>query len=31
MLDQAQANLVDPATDGSFVLDQVWSVSDLLK
>ncbi len=30
MLDQAQANLVDPATDGEHVLDQVWSVSDLL-
>jgi poly-gamma-glutamate synthesis protein (capsule biosynthesis protein) len=30
MLDQAQANLTDPATDGAYVLDQVWSVSDLL-
>ncbi len=31
MLDQAQANLVDPATDGKFVLDQVWSNSKLPK
>jgi hypothetical protein len=29
MLDQAQANLTDPLTDGSHVLDQVWSVSTL--
>lgn len=29
MLDQAQANLTDPVTDGSYVLDQVWSASTL--
>ncbi len=29
MLDQAQANLTDPATDGSYVLNQVWKVSTL--
>jgi hypothetical protein len=25
----AQPNLIDPATDGAFVLHQVWSVSDV--
>jgi poly-gamma-glutamate capsule biosynthesis protein CapA/YwtB (metallophosphatase superfamily) len=29
MLDQAQANLTDPVTDGSYVLNQVWEVSTL--
>ncbi len=29
MLNQAQANLTNPATDGKFVLDQVWSNSIL--
>jgi poly-gamma-glutamate capsule biosynthesis protein CapA/YwtB (metallophosphatase superfamily) len=29
MLDQAQANLTDPATDGRYVLDQVWGNSIL--
>jgi hypothetical protein len=29
MLDQAQPNLTNPATDGKFVLNQVWSVSTL--
>jgi hypothetical protein len=25
----AQPNLVDPATDGAYVLHQVWSVSEI--
>jgi hypothetical protein len=29
MLDQAQANLTDPVTDGKYVLNQVWGVSIL--
>ncbi len=29
MLDQAQANLTNPTTDGKYVLNQVWSVSEL--
>ena len=29
MLDQAQANLTNPTTDGKFILDQVWSNSIL--
>ncbi|HXX61560.1 MAG TPA: CapA family protein [Candidatus Sulfotelmatobacter sp.] len=29
VLDQAQPNLVDPTTDGRYVLNQVWSVSQL--
>jgi hypothetical protein len=29
MLDQAQANLIDPVTDGKYVLRQVWTVSIL--
>jgi hypothetical protein len=29
MLDQAQANLTDPASDGKYVLQQVWKVSIL--
>ena len=29
MLDQAQANLTDPATDGKYVLQQVWKTSIL--
>ena len=29
VLDQAQPNLVDPLTDGRYVLDQVWKVSQL--
>ena len=29
MLDQAQANLTDPAPTGPYVLDQVWSDSTL--
>jgi poly-gamma-glutamate capsule biosynthesis protein CapA/YwtB (metallophosphatase superfamily) len=29
MLDQAQPNLIDPVTDGKYVLRQVWTVSIL--
>ena len=29
VLEQAQPNLVDPLTDGRYVLDQVWKVSQL--
>ncbi|MGH2468166.1 MAG: CapA family protein [Candidatus Limnocylindrales bacterium] len=29
VLDEAQPNLIDPTTDGRYVLDQVWSVSQL--
>ncbi|MGZ6378553.1 MAG: CapA family protein [Candidatus Limnocylindrales bacterium] len=29
VLDQAQPNLVEPTTDGAYVLDQVWKVSQL--
>ncbi len=29
VLDQAQPNLTDPTTDGRYVLDQVWRVSQL--
>lgn len=29
VLDEAQPNLIDPTTDGQYVLDQVWSVSQL--
>ncbi len=29
VLDEAQPNLIDPATDGRYVLNQVWSVSQL--
>ncbi len=29
VLDQAQPNLTNPATDGKYVLHQVWSVSEL--
>ncbi|MFI5261850.1 MAG: CapA family protein [Candidatus Limnocylindrales bacterium] len=29
VLDQAQPNLTDPTTDGRYVLNQVWSVSQL--
>jgi len=29
VLDQAQPNLIDPTTDGRYVLNQVWSVSQL--
>lgn len=29
VLDEAQPNLIDPATDGRYVLNQIWSVSQL--
>jgi hypothetical protein len=29
MIDQAQANLTDPETDGAYVLQRVFAVSDL--
>jgi poly-gamma-glutamate synthesis protein (capsule biosynthesis protein) len=29
IVDQAQPNLLDPTTDGAYVLNQVWSVSDV--
>ena len=29
VLDEAQPNLIDPTTDGRYVLNQVWSVSQL--
>ena len=29
IMDQAQANLLDPTGDGKYVLNQVWSVSDV--
>jgi hypothetical protein len=29
IMNQAQANLLDPTGDGKYVLNQVWSVSDV--
>jgi hypothetical protein len=29
IVNQAQANLLDPTADGKYVLNQVWSASDV--